>query len=94
VKKMKELTSRDRILMTLQHKEPDCIPYDLGGTSNCWNPFRGDVGNSSKPQKVLNAKAESARNSLLVAGCQLLVFRSTRKTLHYGEIDIYYYYEV
>jgi len=30
---MKNLTPRDRILMTLQHKEPDCIPYDLGGTS-------------------------------------------------------------
>ena len=30
---MKKLTPRDRILMTLQHQEPDCIPYDLGGTS-------------------------------------------------------------
>lgn len=30
---MKKLTPRDRILTTLQHKEPDCIPYDLGGTS-------------------------------------------------------------
>jgi len=27
------LTPRDRILTTLKHKEPDCIPYDLGGTS-------------------------------------------------------------
>ncbi|MCK4926462.1 uroporphyrinogen-III decarboxylase, partial [Candidatus Aerophobetes bacterium] len=30
---MTNLTARDRLLMALQHKEPDCIPYDLAGTS-------------------------------------------------------------
>lgn len=30
---MKNLTSRDRVLTSLEHKEPDCIPYDLGGMS-------------------------------------------------------------
>lgn len=27
------MNSRDRILTTLSHKEPDCIPYDLAGTT-------------------------------------------------------------
>lgn len=30
---MTNLTARERLLMALQHKEPDCIPYDLAGTS-------------------------------------------------------------
>lgn len=30
---MTSLTARGRVLMALQHKEPDCIPYDLAGTS-------------------------------------------------------------
>ncbi len=30
---MSNYTPRDRILTTLKHKEPDCIPYDLGGMS-------------------------------------------------------------
>ncbi len=30
---MTTLTTRERLLTALQHKEPDCIPYDLAGTS-------------------------------------------------------------
>ncbi len=34
------MTARERVLMALAHKDPDCVPFDLGGDFKCGDSSR------------------------------------------------------
>ena len=68
---MKPLTSRERVVATLRHQEPDRVPVSLGGTAHkisdpLFHELRAYFGISGEPDRVLTGISYSFNDDRLL----------------------------
>ncbi len=77
------MTNRERILKTLSHSEPDCVPIDLGGTESsgltaaAYNAFKRYLGMPTgcrllDPYQHVVFVEDDIRNRFKIATCPLI----------------------